>query len=287
MNYLIIASIVWAFSYGLIKVNLTSLDPNFVTFCRMAFALPLFLPFLKLKKISISDGCQLAVIGAVQYGAMYLFFMRSFQYLDAHQAALFTTLTPIYIIIIHDWLAKKFTPFYFMTAALSVIGGLIIYYQYSGNNDLLTGFILVQMADICFAYGQIAYRRFRQHHEEVNDLDVYALLFVGAVVTSALSTTWFHGWGSFARVSMQQFFILFYLGSIASGICFFWWNKGAVTTDPGTLAALNNLKSPLAIVVSVLFFNEHPDLLRLSCGLSLIILALFLSERYARHSPSF
>ncbi len=284
MIYLIAVSMVWAFSYGLIKVNLTSLDPNFVTFCRMAFALPLFLPFLKIKKVSLSETFQLLIIGAIQYGAMYLFFIRSFQYLDAHQAALFTTMTPFYIILINAIWEKRFTPTYFITSLLAVLGGVIIYYKYSGDSNILTGCLLVQGSDICFAFGQVAYKRFRKIRNDLKDSEIYALLFLGALITAACSTTWFNGWGSLARVTMQQFTVLVYLGSIASGLGFFMWNKGAVKTNTGTLAVLNNVKSPLAILVSLLFFNEHPNLLRLSLGFAVIFFALYLSEKYEKES---
>jgi len=282
MGYLIAASFIWAFSYGLIKVNLTSLDPNFVTFCRLTCALPLFLPFLRIRKLSAKDSGYLIMIGAVQYGLMYLCFIRSFQYLNAHQAALFTTLTPFYVILINSLLSKKFSAYYLMTAAMAVVGGGIIYFQYSEKPEIFQGFLLVQGADICFAFGQVAYKKFRQLRTDLKDLDVYGLLFIGAVITAALSTSWFGGWKSFPLVTSQQLLVLIYLGTIASGICFFWWNKGAVNTNPGTLAVFNNLKSPLAILVSLLFFGEQTDLMRLFLGLSLIGFAAFLSERHEK-----
>ncbi|MFC1851208.1 EamA family transporter [candidate division CSSED10-310 bacterium] len=52
MVYLIIVSLVWAFSFGLIKGNLTDLDSNFVAFARLLISFIIFLPWLRLKRRS-------------------------------------------------------------------------------------------------------------------------------------------------------------------------------------------------------------------------------------------
>lgn len=287
MIYLILPSLIWGFSYGLIKFNLAGLDANFVTFCRMGFALPIFLPFLKLKKLAPRHIVELITIGAIQYGLMYLCFIRAFQYLSAHEAALFSMVTPIYIIIINNILEKKRTSYFLFTAILSMIGGGVVYYQSSLNSGALIGFALVQVADICFAYGQVAYKRLRASQKGVQDLDVFALLYVGAFSVAALATTYTNGWHSMSLLSTQACFTLMYLGAVASGICFFWWNKGATIAHTGTLAIFNNMKGPIAIIISIIFFKEHANLPQVSLGVGLILFALFLSERQAKRCNTF
>lgn len=279
MNYLVIASLIWAFSYGLIKANLTGLDANFVTFCRMACALPLFLPFLRLSRLSWKRGAQLVAIGAVQYGVMYACFIRAFQYLDAHLVALFTMMTPLYVVIIHDVLQKKFVAKHILLALGAVCGGVVIYHQSVSTTEVLKGFIFVQLADICFALGQVSYKQLRTQMTKVKDKEIYALLFLGALVFSACATSVTGGWASAQLLTAKTMLVLAYLGSISSGLCFFWWNKGAVTTKTGTLAIMNNLKAPIAILVSLLFFNESVQLLSFALGLGLILVCLYCSEK--------
>lgn len=284
MLYLTITSLIWAFSYGLIKTKLGSLDPNYITACRMAFALLVFIPFLRLKNLQKGQILQLLFIGAIQYGMMYLCFLRSFKYLDAYQAALFTTFTPLYVILINDCYAKKFNPYYLQVALIAMLGGAVIYYKNILQANILTGFLLVQMSDICFAYGQVAYKRLRQKAPHLKDQNIYALLFLGALALAVTATTVFDGWHSTMLITKEQINVLVYLGAIASGVCFFMWNKGAVTTNTATLAVFNNLKSPLAITVSLIFFHENTDVLRLGIGLGLIGLALYLAEKHARRT---
>lgn len=279
MLYLILTSLVWAFSYGLIKTKLGGLDPNFITVCRMSFALLIFLPFLRIKNLNKAQILNLLLIGAVQYGAMYLCFLRSFKYLDAYQAALFTTFTPLYVILINDLYAKKFNKYYLQVAMLAVLGGAVIYYKNILQTNILYGFLLVQLSDICFAFGQVAYKRMRTQATNLKDKEIYAIPFLGALAVATFATTVCQGWTSAGIISLQQLTVLMYLGAIASGVCFFLWNKGAVNTNTATLAVFNNLKSPLAITVSLLFFKEQTNIPRLVIGLGLIFIALYLAER--------
>jgi drug/metabolite transporter (DMT)-like permease len=289
MHYCIIPSLIWAFSYGIIKNYMHGLDPNLVTFCRIAIALPFFLPFLQWKKVSNKEILNLILIGAIQYGIMYFCFMRSFAYLEAHQVALFTTATPLYVTLLHDLLAAKFSMRSLKITLLAIVGGGVIFYQYAHNDNvwnIFIGFLLVQISDICFAFGQVAYKRFRALRADLNDKEIFGFLFMGALSVSAILTTRSGAWGGLSLMSIAQIGVLFYLGIIASGLAFFCWNKGATRVNATTLAVLNNLKAPLAIVVSLVFFHEQTEIIRLIIGLSIIGFALLLSTRTSLRSST-
>lgn len=278
MPYLLAASLIWAFSYGLIKSQLTSLDPNFVAACRMTVAFLVFLPLINFKK-NKSLAPYLVLVGAIQYGIMYLLVLRAYQYLDAYQIVLFTATTPFYVMFFHALLERRFTTSHFMIAGLAILGGGIIYNTSMVNLNTLTGFCLVQASDICFSFGQVYYRKIRLKHPDIHDQAIYGLLFFGAVLTTILSTTWYHGWYSLHQLTVKQGFLLIYLGAIPSGLCFFWWNKGATQTSPVILSVFNNLKLPLGTLVSIVCFHEHVKQgMHLAIGLCMILFALFLAH---------
>lgn len=282
MFYLVITSLLWAFSYSLIKANLNTLDPNVVTLLRMLCAGLIFLPFLQLKALSRAYALRFFWIGALQYGVMYLCFLHSFQYLAAYQIALFTTLTPVYIIMIHAIFAKKIHPMHLNIAVLAVIGGAVLWFKAGAAPHFWRGCLWVQASDLCFAYGQVAYQRLRQQTPTVRDAHVYSLLCLGAVVVAAVATTWSAGWSSILTISASQGRVIVYLGVIASGLGFFWWNKGAALTSTTTLAVFNNVKAPLAVVVALIFFKESADIPRLVLGLIILGAALWGAEYSAR-----
>ena len=277
-----ISSLVWAFSYGLIKGNLTQLSPDFVAFSRLIIPFLLFFPLLKVKNLSFKKIFLFLSIGAVQYGVMYLCVIRSYQYLSAYQVVFFTAFTPIYVVLIDDVFTRSFKPFYLLTSLLAFLGVGLLYYQGVSLSQVWEGFILVQFSDLCFAFGQVAYKRLRMQEGKMKDENIYALLFLGGALITGVSTTAFGGWSSISFLSFKQMWLLIYLGLIASGLCFFFWNKAAVKTPSGTLAIFNNVKIPLGVLVSIVFFGEEASRVPLLISLFLIGLALFLSESYAR-----
>jgi drug/metabolite transporter (DMT)-like permease len=88
-------------------------------------------------------------------------------------------------------------------------------------------------------------------------------------------------WSSVA-VSGNQWLALLYLGAVASGLGFFWWNKGARRVNAGILAVFNDLKIPLAVAVSLAFFGEQTSLPHLLAGGSVLAAALLLAQRGAQ-----
>lgn len=282
MIYLILTSLVWAFSYGLIKGNLTGLSPDFIAWARMAVPLILFIPFFRYKSLSLKKTLAFLTIGAIQYGFMYLFVIRSYQYLPAYQIVLFTACTPIYVTLINDAFSKSFNPFCLIMATMALLSGAFLYYQNLKWDHITQGFILVQLSDLCFAFGQVAYKRLMKEDTELKDRNLYALLFLGGFLVTTASTTLFNGWSALSALSLKQGILLLYLGAIASGLCFFLWNKAAKTTNAGTLAVFNNLKIPLGIFVSLAFFGEKSNIPRLLLSGFVMALALILSERHSK-----
>ena len=82
--------------------------------------------------------------------------------------------------------------------------------------------------------------------------------------------------------------MIIYLGLLPTAAGFYLWNKGAARTDTGILAVSNNLKIPLAVLVSWLVFSESADYARVLLGLAIITAALWLAgagdrQRNSRH----
>jgi carboxylate/amino acid/amine transporter len=278
MVLLLIASIVWAFSFGLIKKYLGGLDASFVAFIRLALAFLLFLPLLKPRKIPLRLTVRMILLGVVQFGFMYVFYIQAFRFLPAHQVALFTILTPLYVAAADDLWEKRFRPLQFFTALLAVAGTAIIVYSDIEKANLLAGFGLVQVSNICFALGQVYYRRLKPLMKDQRDRDGFAWLYLGGTAAAGTALLLFSASAN-PTLNSGQIMILLYLGLLASGVGFFLWNVGATRVSAGSLAVFNNVKIPLAVMVSLLFFGEQADWLRLLGGGLIIALALWLNYR--------
>lgn len=270
MLYLAIVSIIWAFSFGIIGNSLTGVDSYLLATLRLASASLVFLPFLRPKYIQGIDGLRLFVYGFIQFGLMYACYMKAYQYLPSHLVALFSIFTPIYVVLINAIRKYHFSVQYLMAALLSVSGAAIIKVQGLPSGDFWTGFALMQIAGIAFAFGQIAYRDWKRAHSSVPDLAIFALLTLGGTVCAGLFSLALAEKASLA-ITSTQWVSIFYLGLVASGLGFFLWNKGATKTNPGTLAAFNNAVVPLAMLFSLFIFGEidqitSEQLIRLAIG---------------------
>lgn len=271
-------SLLWAFSFGLIKVGLGDLDPIAVATVRLTLAWLVFLPLLRPRRIPPATTGRLLGIGAVQFGLMYVLYTTSFQYLQAHEVALFTIFTPIYVVGIESLLARHWHGRAAAAAVLALIGAAALRWNTGIDAVALTGFLLVQGANVCFAAGQVAYRRLRQQPSEHSNTSGFAWLFLGGTLAAAAVSLFWTDWTAFAPTP-EQWAALVYLGVIASGLGFFGWNVGATQVRVSTLAVFNNLVIPLAVLVALLFFGESADLPRLAISGALMLAALYLAER--------
>lgn len=277
MWLLLVVSIAWGFSFGLIKGNLTGVDSNFVAFARMALSLLVFLPFLKFKKIDKKLFWKLFLAGIFQFGIMYIAYIASFKYLKSYEVALFTIFTPVYVTLLDDAISKKFNALYLVTALLAVTGTWVIERGQALSTGVLTGFLLVQVSNLAFAFGQLYYRKLMKDQQGLKDSDVFGALYLGAAAVTGLATLIFTPLNTLVLTG-KQVWTLVYLGIFASGICFFLWNMGARKVNAGALAIFNDLKIPTAVAISLLVFGEKTNLLNLVIGGLIVIASLVFNE---------
>ncbi len=281
MVYLVMVSLVWAFSFGLIGNVLAGLDRDACALVRLVLALLVFLPFLRLRGLPRGPRLRLAGIGALQFGVMYVAYFHSFRYLQSWQVALLTITTPLYVTLCESLLSRRPGMRFHLAALLAVAGAAVIEWRRPGGPPVLPGILLVQASNLAFAAGQVLYRRLRREHPELSDHRIFALLYAGAAGVALLATLPGLSSRSFP-VTWPQALVLVYLGVVASGVCFFLWNKGATRVGVGTLAAFNNVKIPLAVLCSLLLFRETADLPRLLAGSVLMALAIRVDARGGR-----
>ncbi len=283
MLYLLLVSLIWAFSFGLIKDQLAGLDANFVAAARLVISLLVFLPFLRLRGVPRGLRLRLPLTGAVQYGLMYVAYLYAFRYLQAYEVALFTIFTPLYVTLTNDIYRRRLHGLSLLATLIAVAGTAVVKQADLLRPELLTGFLIVQASNLCFAFGQVYYKELLRNSAGFSDLSVFGLLYLGGALTAGLPAVFTTPWGGF-RLDATQLLTLLYLGAVASGLGFFLWNVGARKVNAGTLAIFNDLKIPLAVAVSLIFFGEKADLSSLLAGGAIVLAALALNEWGARRA---
>jgi len=275
MSLLLIVSVIWALSFGL-TAQVSGLGAPFVTAARTLLAALVFLPFLDVKGLSRGQVLAFAGIGALQFGLMYLLYIASFRWLQSSEVALFTIFTPLFVTLSADLMRGRISWLFLLTAALAVAGTGICVWSGLGRKGIFLGFLLMQGANLCFALGQVLYRRLAPASGK-RDRDLMGLLYLGASAVAVAMAAPSIPWAKVLAMDLRQGAVLVYLGVVASGLGFFLFNAGARRTDIGTLAIFNNLKIPLAILASGLVFREAVDWPRLAAGGAVIACALGLN----------
>ncbi len=281
MRYLIIVTVLWAFSFSLIGQYLAGqVDSDFAVLVRVLIATAVFAPFTLWRGVPPRLLAGFWVAGALQFGVTYLCLYRSFNVLTVPEVLLFTVLTPIYVTLFDDALARRFNRWALFAAAVAVGGGIVIRFKPIAG-DYLVGFLLLQLANATFAAGQVLCRRLLLRYPTEQPLHrFFGHFFLGALVLALPSYLIF---GDATRMphSAVQWGVLVWMGLFATALGMFWWVKGSTEVDAGVLAVMNELHVPAGLLVNVLIWNRDVDLPRLALG-GVVILASFWLNRQGR-----
>ncbi len=282
MLYLLAVSLLWSFSFVIIKAGLEGLDANVVAAIRLLFSLLVFLPFLRLRGLNKKDLLQLLALGAVQFGAMYSLYIACFAYLPAHLIAMFTTTTPLLVVFFNMLLEGRNVRAFWLASILAVIGGLVLRFNHKYADINWYGVLLLQLSNAAFAIGQVWYKRFAAARKDWKDTQSFAIIYAGGAATCVLMAIATADWSDVTCISVRQWWLLAYLGIVASGLCFFMWNRGATRVNPGMLALMNNLKIPLGVLAPVLLLQESCNLPAMALSLLLFMIAILLCREKPR-----
>ncbi len=286
MSYLLIVNLIWSFSFSLIGQYLAGqVDSDFAVLARVAVAALIFLPFTVWRGLPARLAAGFWLAGALQFGITYLCLYRSFSVLTVPEVLLFTVLTPIYVTLIEDALERRFNRWALFAAAVAVGGGILIRWQPLAG-EFLWGFVLLQIANATFAAGQVLCRHLLLHHPvELPLYRFFGHFFLGALVL-VLPSFLIFGNPDKLPVTAIQWGVLLWMGLFATALGLFWWVKGSVRVDAGTLAVMNELHVPLGLLVNLLIWNRDADLAKIALGGSVILLSLWISRLGRRPVPA-
>ena len=276
---LVAVSIIWAFSFGLIKGKLTGLDSGLVASIRLILCFLCFMPFI-FKVSQQKMRLRLMLLGIVQFGIMYLAYIQSYQYLPGYLVAVFTIFTPFYVIALNTLFDKnsrdvKKLSLAMVAVVLSIAGAAVIVFKTPGQEEYIIGFLILQLANVAFAIGQWNYQRWADQGSNAGNM---AWMYLGAALFASLVSFPQLDWAKVV-INDEQILVLLYLGVIASGLCFYLWNSGSKQVSPATLAVMNNGYIPVAVIASIVLFSEEADFIRLTVGGGLILLSIVISYK--------
>lgn len=266
---------------------------------RLLISLVIFLPWILRCTVKPGLARRAMALGAVQFGLMYIFYIAAYRYLPAYAVALYTIFTPLYVAGLADAYAQRWRRRHTLAAVLAVVGAAIVSAGSLGGGSALRGIGLLQLSNLCFAAGQVGYRRLvapgwaadassrSQAGAQAGGISEVAILgwmYLGATLVTAVVAL---VGADRARLGFDRnaVLVLLYLGFVPTALGFYLWNKGALRVRSGVLAVANNLKIPLAVLCTWLIFSESADHLRVIVGLAVMVAALFVAGRDPESEP--
>ena len=278
MPYLVLVTVLWAFSFSLIGEYLAGqVDSDFAVLVRVVIATAVFIPFTRWRGLPVRLLAGFWLAGALQFGITYLCLYRSFNVLTVPEVLLFTVLTPIYVTLLDDGLAKRFNPWGLLAALVAVTGGIIIRFK-NIEGEYLIGFLLLQIANATFAAGQVLCRQLLKRYPTEQPMHrFFGHFFLGALVLTIPSFLFFGDTGRLPQ-TITQWGVLVWMGLFATALGMFWWIKGSIQVDAGTLAVMNELHVPAGLLVNLLIWNHDANLPKLALGGAVIIASLWINR---------
>jgi drug/metabolite transporter (DMT)-like permease len=269
LHYLVVVSLLWSFSFGIIKYGLPEVDSLFISYTRNLIALAFFVSISLYQLKKFRWNWKLPMIGALQFGLMYIFYIQSYQYLPAYLIATFTITTPIFVAIADKFFfSNRFTYRECIAILLVIVGSYLMRYNVLNLNEYWYGFLLIQCANLFFAVGQIWFKQWNIKNRSTDIIANFSQLFLGATLITFIAYLFFPT--PVFELTNNNLFALLFLGLISTGIGFLLWNIGATKVSSDKLAISNNLVIPIAILNSLIIFGET-----ISFGLFLPGLILF------------
>ena len=273
MSYLIIVSILWSFSFGIIKYGLGGVDSSYISFIRSLIAFLFFssISIYNIKKFSFD--LKLVIIGAIQFGLMYVFYIQSYAYLPAYLIATFTITTPIFVVLASKFIFKEqISKNGIYAIILVLIGSFLMRMNIVNPLNYWIGFLLIQFANFFFASGQILFKEWNAKNDSKDIVHNFSQLFLGATLITSIF--YFFSMNNSYELTSINLFTLIFLGLISTGIGFLFWNIGSLKVSNEKLAVMNNLIIPIAVLNSFFIFGEQIDLVTFLPGIICFYFAL-------------
>lgn len=285
MALLWLVTLGWAFSFSLIGVYLAGQVDDFISvLIRTGLASLLFLPMMMRRWPGLQLVMRLIAIGGIQIGLMYVFLFRAFSYISVPEVLLFTVLTPLYITLFDElWQRRIHLPIRWWVATLLAVAGALIIRWHSVSPDAMLGFLLIQGANMCFALGQVMYRRLNlgEVADQVRD---FGFFFIGGVLVATLAALIWADWSKMPQTT-TQWGILLWLGLGASGLGYLAWNTAARWVNTAQLAVMNNMLIPTGILVNMLLWQREANLWSLALGGGVLVLAMVVAKHRSDGRP--
>lgn len=276
---LVFVMFVWGSSFSVTKVAVRELPPIYFAFLRFAVAALLMIVLLIVNRKKLDFKAPLksvAYMGLTGITFFYIFFNYSLRYTSASTGAMLEGFIPVNIAIFAAvFLREKTSPRQLTGIIISVAGVLLVGLaarpdQHASNPLLGNGLMIV-----CIILWSV-YTIISKRTAAINPLVITTYISViGALAILPFVFIELNG-QPFPMPSPRGWMAIIYLGSIASALCYYLYNKALEQLSATQVGIFLNLDPVVGAVLAVAFLNEMIGFLQIT-GCALVLTGVWLS----------
>lgn len=276
--------IVWGSTFAVTKIIVNKVPPMTLAFYRCSIGALTLLSIFSLRKgrsagkylIGVPWGVFI-LLGFTGVTVFYIFFNISVQMTSASVGALLQGFIPVSIAALAAiFLKEKLSLKQVIGIIVSVTGVILIGFlsqDESGNTNSIKGNVLMIIAVISWGvYTIISKKVADQDPLLVTSLSTFAGSIL--LLPAAIYENWGTGW---PQVSSTDWLIILFLGAMASGICYFLYNRSLQLLSAAQVGNFINLDPLVGFIIALIFLHESVNMLQI-LGALLVVAGIILSS---------
>jgi len=280
---IIFVMVVWGSSYAVTKIIVYEVTPLTLAFYRCTIGSLTLLGILYFR----NRGRMAALLADVPWGVVlllgffgvtvfYTFFNISVKMTSASVGALLQGFIPVSIAILAAVFLKERLSLKQAAGVLISVAGVILIGFLTPNDvsNSLLGNGLMIVAVIGWGIYTIIAKR-------VADRDPLLITSLSTLVGALLllpGAIYENGGAAWPQVSLTAWLVILFLGAVASGICYFLYNKSLQLLSASQVGNLINLDPLVGFIIALLFLHESVNALQIA-GAVLVVVGVVLSSR--------
>ncbi|MBX7154655.1 MAG: DMT family transporter [Bacteriodetes bacterium] len=254
------------------KVVTTTMHPTVVVLYRgmfsiIAYGIWLFIRRNKIERIEKQDWLMLLLLGLLNMPMNQLMFVWGLKYTSAPNASLAYALSPAFVLIISSVMhGERLSVYKVVGISVAIIGTVVVLFErgFSFSGENMFGNVIELCASLTWAFYTVLGRRIALRYGAVYSTAISMLIGFALYVPlffTLTNTTLPEVNGSPLFINGEQWFGLFYLGVITSGLGFALWYVLLTKLESSKVAVFNNLQPVLTTILAVIFLHQQPSLL--------------------------
>ena len=281
---IIFVMVVWGSSYAVTKIIVYQVTPLTLAFyrCTIGSLTLLGIFFLRNRKQAAASltGIPWGIIlllGFFGVTVFYTFFNLSVKMTSASVGALLQGFIPVSIAVLAAIFLKERLSLKQVMGVIISVSGVILIGFLSPKEDDVSNSLLGNGLMMIAVVGWGIYTIIAKKVADRDPLLITSLSTLAGAVLLLPGAIYENGGAAWPQISLTAWLVVFFLGAVASGICYFLYNKSLQLLSASQVGNFLNLDPLVGFIIALSFLHESVNTLQI-VGAVLVVVGVVLSS---------